>query len=475
MAITVEFYLFAKKKNSTLRPSGDSHSYQCVLKDGCGVINPVLLLDLKDETLSPARLNYAYIANFGRYYYVREWNYDRGLWTASLTVDPLASWKESIGAESYYCTRSYIPGRLRSVAEQNIADGLYPCTSASNAKMVVGTSPWAKSLDDGCYIVSTMSSDSSGIGGMSTYVLNASQFGALKSFMFSSPAYLGIDDSELSEGLQKMSYNPGDYILSAMWLPVKATAGQATTVKFGWWDSGVSANLITAKGVVSSTVDFTIDRHPQAGNEYKYLNGAPYTKYQLYAPPFGLIELSPSDYIVADEQTSPNKFSCIVDIDVISGDGTMSIVYNTIVKSVHTAHCAVDINLGSIVVNASSILQGDTFGNLLNAGLGAVSSLFSGGSSTDILQSGFAALSSHTLGAKGGGLSAFTARSWILTESFAQMMEPEPEEFGYPTCGMEKPEEGAFYRMANPHVKIAGTEGEINQIVAEMEAGFFYE
>lgn len=471
MAIEVKFYIFSKKKNSTLRPSGESRTYQCTLKDGCGVINPVLML----EAYNPSMLNYAHIAMFNRYYYVREWVYDRGLWTASLTVDPLASWKDSIGEQSYYCTRSYIPGRLRSPAEQNIADGLYPCTSASNAKMVVGTSPWAKSLDEGCYIVSTMSSDASGIGGMSTYVLNASQFGALKSFMFSSPAYLGIDDNELSEGLQKMAYNPGDYILSAMWLPVKAAEGRATTVKFGWWDSGVSANLITAKGVVSSTVDFTIDRHPQAGNEYKYLNGAPYTKYQLYAPPFGLIELSPSDYIVADEEFSPDKITCNVDIDVISGDGTMSIVYNTIVKSVHTAHCAVDINLGSIVVNASSILQGDTFGNLLNAGLGAVSSLFAGGSGTDILQSGFAALSSHTLGAKGGGLSAFTTRSWILTESFAQMMEPAPEEFGYPTCGMEKPEKGAFYRMAKPHVKIAGTEGEINQIVAEMEAGFFYE
>lgn len=469
MAIEVNFYIFSKKKNSTLRPSGGSRAYQCTLKDGCGVINPVLML----EAFNPSMLNYAHIAMFGRYYYVREWVYDRGLWTASLTVDPLASWKDGISEGTYYCVRSYIPGLLRSVEEQCIADGTYPGTAKVEYKRSANDSPWVNSLNEGTYIVSTMSSDANAVGGMSTYVLTSAQFNSLRNFMFGSPDYLGIDESEMSQSLQKMVYNPGDYILSAVWLPLKNNfATTSATVKFGWWDSGVACFQLPNKGQTSTTIDFDIDKHPQAGNEYRYLNGQPYTKYHLYAPPFGEIELCPNDFLLAD------KIHCRVDIDLISGVGTLTITAQELegLVTVATAQCSIDINLGSIVVNTSSLMSGGGMGALVNMGIGALSSLFGGGDAGTILESGYAALSSHTLGAKGGGMSALITQPWILTQAFTYVTPPQPEEFGYPTCKiMGNPLSNGYYKMRNPHVSIAATDAEINQIVSEMEAGFFYE
>ncbi len=473
MAINVTFYTFNKKKNSTLLPTGGT-SFSCNLKDGCGVLAPQILLD----TGNPSSYNYAHIPLFGRYYYVRDWFYNAGLWTASLAIDPLASWRDGIAAGSYYCTRCY-NGLLRTTTQQSIADATYPGTAEVTIKQALAASPWAKSLNTGCYVISTMSNDNNGIGGMSTYVLTATQFGALKNFMFSSPAYLGIDDTELSEGMQKMAYNPGDYILSAMWLPLQAPTDGSTTVKFGWWDSGISASRIGETGVAEATVEFAIDKHPQSlneaggSNEYRYLNGAPYSKFHLYAPPFGEIELCPNDFLM------DKKISCLVTIDAISGDGTMQIVSNNGVIGAASAHCAVDINLGAVVVNASDILSGgigSAIGKAFNFGIGAVSSWIGGGDVGDVFESGYAALSSHVLGSKGGGFAAFVTGFWRIIEAFTNVTTPAPEEFGYPYCGVISPSVATgYYKMRNPHLEIAATDVEINQIVAEMEAGFFYE
>lgn len=472
MAISVNFYSFSKKKNSTKRPSGGT-TFSCTLKDNCGVLAPQIILD----TENPSGYNYAYIPTFGRYYYVREWAYDRGLWTAQLAVDELASWRDEIAAGSYYCVRKN-NGELRTTTEQSISDATYPGTAEVTIKQSLAASPWAHDLGSGCYVVSTMSSDNNGIGGMSTYVLSASQFGALKNFMFSSPAYLDIDDSELSQGMQKMAYNPGDYILSAMWLPLQAPKGADTTVKFGWWDSGVAASRIGSSGVASAVVEFTLDKHPQsltsagALNEFRYLNGDPYSKYHLFAPPFGEIELSPNDFL------TETKLSCAITVDAISGDGTLMLLTNNGIMGLATAHCAVDINLGSIVVNASDILSGgmgSAIGKALNFGLGAVSGLFGGQDTAKIFESGFSALSSHVLGSKGGGFSAFTNSLWRIGEAFTTITPPAPEEFGYPACKVVTPNVTGYYKMANPHLSIPATEIEINQIISDMEAGYFYE
>ena len=64
-----------------MRPAATtpSVSYDCLVRNGTGIINPKIELDY-GLTTNPSQYNYCYIADFGRYYFIREWTFDAGLW-----------------------------------------------------------------------------------------------------------------------------------------------------------------------------------------------------------------------------------------------------------------------------------------------------------------------------------------------------------------------------------------------------------
>ena len=65
--MTVTFYDFSKCINSTKQPTGVGTDVSVVLKEGCSVENPILVLTGNNFTY-----NYAYISDFGRYYFVTD-------------------------------------------------------------------------------------------------------------------------------------------------------------------------------------------------------------------------------------------------------------------------------------------------------------------------------------------------------------------------------------------------------------------
>lgn len=42
MAVNVQLFTFAKKRNSTARPSSASVTFACELKEGCSIVNPTI-------------------------------------------------------------------------------------------------------------------------------------------------------------------------------------------------------------------------------------------------------------------------------------------------------------------------------------------------------------------------------------------------------------------------------------------------
>lgn len=72
------------------------------LKENCDVLSPSILFNF-----NPIEYNYAYIADFGRYYFVgKPINEGAALWRVDLTVDPLMSWKDSIKASPCIAAKS---------------------------------------------------------------------------------------------------------------------------------------------------------------------------------------------------------------------------------------------------------------------------------------------------------------------------------------------------------------------------------
>ena len=150
----VIFYSHNKRNNSMKLPTGGS-TISCILKDDCSITSPVLELKVSER---PA-YNYAYIADFNRYYYVTDWNYFRGVWSCSLRVDVLTSWRNNILNTTAYVEYS------SSLYSKNITDSRM---MSSHEKLY---SSWQEPAEnafftsDGCYILSVISTDANGYNG----------------------------------------------------------------------------------------------------------------------------------------------------------------------------------------------------------------------------------------------------------------------------------------------------------------------
>lgn len=119
--MNVNFYTFTKRINSTAQPSGGT-SYSCILKEPTSVAAPEIAL-IWNGSSNPTAYNYAYIADFRRYYWVNNWTYKDRQWVARLAVDPLASFKSEIGASAKYVLRA------ASDYDPEAIDTLYPATA----------------------------------------------------------------------------------------------------------------------------------------------------------------------------------------------------------------------------------------------------------------------------------------------------------------------------------------------------------
>ena len=72
-SVNITFYQFEKRSNSTLQPSGGGTTYACQIFDPCSVLTPRIKLSFPSGAGNPTLWNYAYIGDFTRYYFVRDW------------------------------------------------------------------------------------------------------------------------------------------------------------------------------------------------------------------------------------------------------------------------------------------------------------------------------------------------------------------------------------------------------------------
>ena len=122
MAFDVRFYTnFAKRKNSTKLPSGTYDEFGCILKAPSSIIAPTIEISYAPlaaegypQTGNPtlgdneklANYTYAYIPNFGRYYFIKDIRYCNRVWEIDLEVDVLATYKSEITGSTKYVLRS---------------------------------------------------------------------------------------------------------------------------------------------------------------------------------------------------------------------------------------------------------------------------------------------------------------------------------------------------------------------------------
>lgn len=343
----------SKEINSTFRPDLTTE-IDVQIKDGCSFLSPVLIFN---ENVWSESYNYCYIPKWGRYYFLHDAVIQGPRWFVTCACDVLASWRSQILASSAYVARSasdytldlpdptWSHGSLPTVTETDIAiDGL----SSTGAFLLFTAS------DD----LQTVNTE---IPSLSVYILTGAQLKQICNYLFSSDFFTaatsGMDTT--TAALSKTFFNPFQYVIKCMWVPIAATYLPATqgqySVNFGWWASNVTAPMVNGN-YSALTFSFTLGSYTDWTSR-----SAAWTNGILYIPGFGHITISP--------EYQGRTIGGRIVLDLASGKAQLMLdVDNKIFQSA-TGKLGCDIQLSSLYEDVINDLGSK--GSIIKAGAGA--------------------------------------------------------------------------------------------------------
>lgn len=488
--MNVTLFTFSKKHNSTAVPTGGT-SVDVVFKDEAGVLDPIIELH---TSASPSAYNYLYIPTFGRYYWLREWTYNRGIWTGSFYVDPLASWKTQIGAQQLYV--------FRSAAEYDgkIIDNLYPTKADVEYNVRNITSPWspaASSSTTGMFVISYAGYD----GNVSHIAVNQSNLFTFFDALFSDDYMESVVDTTTLTPEIKAEIDPLKYVYSVKYYPCTFSTGIGswgtidydhlqTSAQFyvGWgratFQGGLTYGEFSGKYLSEMNLPITIDPitmgHPQINDRGYFLRSAPYTLWSLFLPPFGMIELPSDDMMEASE------LLLRIVTDVRNGDSQLIITgtvgTKTVTLATAGANVGVDIPITKAVITGGWGNNEYTWKQFTEFGISAVKSiatLNSEGlmSAYDKLLGNFAASQvPHTSSVGSVGSAAVLAGNPMLVAQYSILTDDDVAGRGRPLCSKRTLSAIPGYIQADPdELSIAASARELEEIRGFISGGFFYE
>lgn len=484
---------YKKRENSTKTPlvSDATRTVTGYLREPCSIMNPVFKIERFASDASPQSFNYAYVGEFSRWYFVKDWTWVEGLWQCSMTVDVLSSFKTEIGNTHAYVERS------SSDFDEYLNDTFY--TTGNYITMVttsLSTSWYGVAPSGGCYvlgIICNANRSSSQLGGAVTYyVMTPSQMGSLMHYLLGTgflddngfPAQMTATQ-QLAQDTAKALINPIQYIASCMWFPFPASNisdGQNHEIVIGFFDvdSNIATGAYLTGQAITMEVTGTIPEHPQAIGFGKYMNFSPYTRHTIYLPPFGVFPLDPAftkygSYLLG-------RAYC----DTITGKATLQIsVYD---NSGHTGSGLVAYETSSMMGIPIQLAQMtpdylNAIGSVLKLATGFDSILagnLSAGSAVTTITSGIG----NTLDSlmpqieRAGVTGSFLAEIIPpkIVSQFIPQVDHEPYEFGRPLCQRVQINTLTdFIKCKDVEADIPGFYEEKQKIVNYMTTGFFWE
>lgn len=475
MAITVTFYNFAKKSNSTKVPASSGTSFDCILKAPSGMLFPEIQLQLP---MSQTPLwNYAYIPDFRRYYWIREWTYEGRLWNASLSVDVLASFKSDIGSASFYVLRA------ANEQDERIADTNWPITTQQDKDIVSG-SQWFGNVDtvsSGCFIVGLrgrINADQTA-GGVTYLVMTPGQFKTFTEDLFNDQLnnYIAGGSLDISNSLALMIFNPTQYIASCIWLPAAPTSETpASGFNVGWWGFTTGAKIVSSMDALIYTASLSLTAHPYAATRGIYMNSAPFTSRSVFLPRYGLVDLT--NVIPANADT----LNINLTVDPISGQGLYHLAYELIGEATEVTIDEIQCQIGvEMPLSSNQITIQEAAGSLTSAAAAAVDlaefnplgAIANVASAMSILQPHLNDISSAS-GFLGYSNSAGTP---FIVSRFMQTADMDVPEEGRPLCKIRTPSTlKGYMKVLHGDMAIsAASETELDMIRNYLEGGFYYE
>ena len=475
--MNVNFWTFAKKANSTARPTANpAYTFSCTLKDASGVLRPVLEI-YQSQSFNPASLNYAYIASYGRYYYVSDWQWVVGRWECTLKFDALASYKLEIGSADKYILRA------ASAYNPDIVDTFYPTIEKVNATWASYTFPWDNTdFINGSFVLGVI--EGHGLNLMGTtqyYILDMTGISQFMQYMFpDSDQWHNLNT--LNEYLYKSVYDPLQFVVSCKFFPFSITGGNAYSVGFGNFytylgnDGYTPLTHVKLLGQPSSWIEFQHDytiASDWLSRDAKY-RSEPYTNVYYYLNPFGIIALSPDDF------TLSNSVRVRITPDLISGEATLQIFSlvnnNEILVQQRVAMLGQDVNLTadsrSMAAAVASLVGGVVTGTAeVAAGSVPVSGISQmGNAALNILQpvAETASRGSPSVKTVDGHSRLYTRRTQFVDEKNSEFGKPLYENRVINTLS-------GFIKCGDGDISLDAFPEEVDEISNYLIGGFYYE
>lgn len=401
MAFTIELYNLNKKSNSDKIPvAGDGNTpttiSNCRLKAETSVLQPVIILNWNLSFIP--NFNYMHIAKFNRYYWITDIVYNSPMWEIYATVDVLGSYRDKIKNTYQYIDRC----SDQRYYNNRILDSIYPALEPGYSRVNSNITSLTADFSGGSYVLGTISGQSRTTGAISYYVVDSTGLSNLLNFMLGGSSWTNVTDIE--SNLLKTLFNPFEYIVSCEWFPIPYASmpmeSAASNIKFGWWDSGVSAHRLLTAALYQVNGSVSIPRNPNIqptpqDPQLSYLMLSPYSQYTLFCGAFGEIPIDTTK--IYGETT----LYLSIKIDLITGLGKLYIstasgtqfafqvvraqiscpiqlaqISRDVLTTAGTALNAVDdivkAATGSLSNTASSISNGISSGGAIGGGAGAV-------------------------------------------------------------------------------------------------------
>lgn len=392
MAITVNFYSFAKRDNSTAIPTAASlmNSYQCNLKDGTSLLDPVLVLE------HPGIPYWSHFAMESRYYKVTDIRSIRqGLIEVSGTVDVLATWKAEILASSAFVAYD-------TAANIELVDSRVSMKSTPTIA-VASSDNWVYLGGGICVIMNVISSENNfeeTAGSQNGIITFALDYSDARSILSNYRRWADITDpppeeppSTIEEWLgaifdqsktiarNGLSFDDIKSCIQSAWVfPSSASRVAGTSVNYiylGGYKSLIGGKRANLGAIENLTVNI-----PWQATDWR--RNAPYTEIVLYIPYVGVVSIPPSAVLgVASLRVT-------YDFNYADGSGTVIVRTNdtnNLILFKTSISLSAPFGIGNAQTSPGGIAQ-----NIITAGAAAAVTALTSGSAAPAIAAGAAGI-----------------------------------------------------------------------------------
>ena len=275
----VNLYSMSKRVNSSKQPPGKPvASLDCKLKENTSIMNPSIIIAGQDSWTT---INYAYIPDFRRYYFVQNVTAINGTTCqVDLDVDVLASFKSSIIAQKFTIERC-----ANAPEKWTLSDPLiYPKYEWYDSVVSANNSDWWS--DTGSFLVRVTNAD-----GLVNYMMDYASLQELLNYTCNAGNFTDV----LQDEAVKSVFNPFKYITSVIWIPLsyaKYSGAAVTTIKMGFWTaSGINAKKVAPNDTIDMYFKINPSNPLYDANVFGYFDSN-FSQYWLALPAIGTIPFS---------------------------------------------------------------------------------------------------------------------------------------------------------------------------------------